>query len=91
VALSLDPGNLEFQNNLASLYFLQKDTTAAIQTYHRILEQDPEMVEAWVNMGVLYALSGHKASARQAWERALTYRPGDPKIQGFLARLEAAP
>ncbi|HMB92293.1 MAG TPA: tetratricopeptide repeat protein [Rhodothermales bacterium] len=91
VAISLDPRNLEFQNNLASLYFLQKDTVAAIQTYRHILEQDPKMVEVWVNMGILYALSGEEAAARQAWQRALTYRPADPTIQGYLAKLDAAP
>lgn len=91
VALSLDPKNVEFQNNLASLYFLQADTTAAIQTYHRILEQDPEMVEVWVNMGILYALSGEAQAARKAWQRALAYRPADPTIQRYLAKLDASP
>lgn len=91
VALSLDPKNLEFQNNLASLYFLQKDTVAAIQTYQHILEQDPEMVEVWVNMGILHALSGEEAAARQAWQRALAYRPADPTIQAYLAKLDASP
>ena len=91
VALSLDPKNLEFQNNLASLYFLQKDTVAAIQTYQRILEQDPQMVEVWVNLGILHALSGEEAAARQAWQRALAYRPADPTIQAYLAKLDASP
>lgn len=91
VALSLDPDNQEFKNNLASLYFLQKDTTAAIQTYHQILEQDPEMVEVWVNLGILYALTREKAAARQAWQNALAYRPNDPQIQAYLARLDSEP
>ena len=89
VALSLDPNNLEFQNNLASLYFLEEDTAAAIRTYRVILEQDPEMVEVWVNLGILYALTGEEAAAKQAWRRALVYRPDDPQIQSYLAKLDS--
>ena len=89
IALSLDPANLEFQNNLASLHFLRHDTLAAIQTYERILEQDPAMVEVWVNLGVLYALAGVPEGARRSWQQALAYRPGDPTILGYLARLNA--
>lgn len=89
IALSLDPTNLEFKNNLASLYFLQKDTLAAIQTYHEILKRDPEMAEVWVNLGVLYALSGEKEPARLAWRNALALRPDDPKVRAYLARLDA--
>ena len=88
VALSLEPENLEFQNNLASLYFLKKDTTAAIQVYQNILSQNPEMIEVWVNLGILQALSGKAQDAREAWNKALEYKPGDPTIMGYLSRLE---
>lgn len=91
VALSLDPQNLEFQNNLASLHFLRHDTVAAIRTYENILEQDPEMVEVWINLGVLYALSGSEEKARWAWSNALARRPNDPQITAYLARLDSAP
>lgn len=90
VALSLDPHNAEFQNNLASLHFLQGDTTAAIRTYQRILEREPEMVEVWANLGILHALKGEKEAARRAWHEALQYRPEDPKIHGYLARLDSS-
>ena len=58
IALTLDSDNLEFQNNLASLYFLQKDTLAAIEAYRSIVGKDETMANAWLNLGVLYALSG---------------------------------
>jgi hypothetical protein len=42
-------------------------------------------------MGILHALSGEKGAARQAWQRALAYRPADPTIQAYLAKLDASP
>ena len=90
VALALEPGNVEFLNNMASLHFLQEDTLGAIRTYHRLLDENPKMVEAWANLGVLYALSGEKARARQAWQNALVYRPNDPRIRTYLAKLDTS-
>ena len=87
VALSLDPENLEFHNNVAALHFLRNDTTAAIRTYHYIVEKAPETVDAWLNLGVLYALSGDNASARRAWQAALHQQPDHPDAKRYLARL----
>jgi len=89
IALTLAPKNLEFQNNLASLYFLQRDTTAAIVTYRHMLEEDPTTTEAWLNLGVLYVLSGQRDAARQAWRQVLAHDPGNEAARAYLARLES--
>jgi tetratricopeptide (TPR) repeat protein len=88
VALSLDPANLEIQNNVAALHLLRDDTTAAIRTYQHILAQDPKLVDVWLNLGVLYVLSGDQPRARQAWERALQQQPDNASARAFLAKLE---
>jgi tetratricopeptide (TPR) repeat protein len=88
IALSLEPDNLEFRNNLASLHFLRQDTLAAIQTYRAIIDRDRSMVSAWLNLGVLYALSGEPASARQAWLEVLKHEPSHEQAMAYLARLE---
>lgn len=88
IALTLEPANLEFQNNLASLYFLQKDTLTAIKTYQSILEQDEKMISAWLNLGILLALSGKRDAAQTAWRNVLAQDPSNQQARAYLARLE---
>lgn len=91
VALFLDPGNLEFRNNVAVLYLLQNDTTAALRTFERIVQADTSNPHAWVNLGSLYAMSGEAEKARGAWLQALRIDPGNPMAQSSLERLPPAP
>lgn len=88
IAVHLDPTNLDIQNNVASIYLLQRDTLAAVQTYHHILQQDPSFAEVWVNLGVVYAISGEREKARRAWQAALQYEPEHEAAQAYLARLQ---
>ena len=60
VALFLDPDNYDIWNNVANLYLLQKDTAKALNTYNYIVEKKPELIDTWLNMGVVYALSNQK-------------------------------
>jgi len=87
VAYSLDPANLEFQNNIANLHLIRGDTTASIQWYRNILQQDPEFIDVWLNLGVVYAISGHAREAREAWEMVLQLDPGHAAAKQYLARL----
>ena len=87
VSMLLDSTNLEVQNNVANLYLLQQDTLAAIQTYRHILQQDPTFVDIWVNLGIVYAISGKRDEARAAWEAALQHEPNHQAAQAYLARL----
>ncbi len=88
-ALMLDGQNLEFKNNLASLYFLQRDTLAAIRTYESIIQQDDSMLNAWLNLGVLQALSGNPQAAANAWQTVLTLDPDHEQARLYLNRLLA--
>ncbi|MEZ4701912.1 MAG: tetratricopeptide repeat protein [Rhodothermales bacterium] len=91
IALSLEGENLEFQNNLASLYFLQQDTLAAIRTYRAILQKDASMLSAWINLGVLHAVSGRPDLARQAWQQVLARDPQNEQAAAYIQRLDNEP
>jgi len=87
VALFLDPGNLDIRNNVAVLYLLRKDTTAAIQTFEQILAVDASNPHVWINLGSLYAMSGWPEKAREAWQAALRIDPGNDMARRSLAGL----
>ncbi len=86
-ALYLRPQDLRVQNDLANIALARGDTSAAFLRYLNILRQDSTFTDGWVNLGVLYAMSDRPADARLAWERALRYRPQDPTVRAYLARL----
>jgi Flp pilus assembly protein TadD len=90
VALYLDPDNIEFRNNVAVLHLLRGDTTMAIQTFEQIMHVDSTNLNAWINLGSLYAMSGRYDEARAAWETVLQYEPQNDIARTSLARLPAA-
>ncbi len=87
VALFLDPANLDFRNNVAVLYLLQRDTTAAIRTFEQIVRADSTHAHAWLNLGSLYALSSQPEKARTAWRTALRFDPTNELAHRSLAKL----
>ena len=87
VAVYLEPGNLEFRNNIAVLHLLQHDTTAAIQTFERIVQVDSSNVTSWFNLGSLYAMSKDIEKARTAWVTAAELDPENEAVQRALSRL----
>lgn len=87
IALSLLPGNIPLQTNVATLLLKQGRTQEAVQRYQAVLGQDSTVAEAWLNLGVAYAEGGDTAAARRAWKKTLTYRPGDERAKANLARL----
>lgn len=91
VAAHLAPANMEIQNNIANLYLIKGDTTGAISQYRMILQHDPTLVDIWVNLGIVYAISKRNAAARIAWENALRLAPNHPAAKAYLARLPDSP
>lgn len=87
MATYLDPQNLDIRSNMASLHLIRQDTLRAIDTYEAILQQDSTFVDVWVNLGVVYALSGEKEKARSAWQAALRQKPDHEAASAFLAKL----
>ena len=88
VALYLDPENPEVRNNIANLALIRGDTTLAMHHYQTIVKHDPAQVNTWLNIGIVYALTGHPAEARKSWETVLLYSPGHPAAKAYLAKLQ---
>ena len=87
VALSLKPMNFALQNNIANLCLMIGDTSQAIVRYKSILSIDPELVDIWLNLGVVFASSGRAAEARQAWNKGLEYDSNNQTLKGYLKTL----
>ena len=87
VALSLKPMNFALQNNIANLCLMIGDTNQAIVRYEAILSMDPELVDIWLNLGVVYASSGQVTEARQAWEKGLEFDSNNQTLKGYLETL----
>lgn len=88
VALYLAPENPEIRNNIANLALLRGDTTLAMHHYQTIVRFDPSQVNTWLNIGIVYALTGYPEQARQSWETVLMYAPGHPAAKAYLSKLE---
>lgn len=90
VALYLDPGNRDFQNNAAVLHLLRGDTLSAIRAFRGMVEADAANAHALINLGSLYAMSGDPENARRAWEAALRIEPDNAMARRSLARLSSS-
>lgn len=88
IALNLEPRFVALQNNLANLYLIEQDTSAAIFHYESIVNRFPAFSTVWLNLGVVYANSGKIDDARRAWRTALEYSPGDTTAARYLKILD---
>ncbi len=88
VALSIRPENLALQNNVATLYLQQGDSTEALTRYRYILRRDSTFAETWLNLGLHYARTGRMEAAREAWKKAFTYGPDHPAVQAFRKQMQ---
>ncbi|MFH1504098.1 MAG: tetratricopeptide repeat protein [Candidatus Omnitrophota bacterium] len=65
------PKDIGISEYLAQFYFYKKKPQEAIQIYERILESNPEYVEAFFWLGYLYNENGRQAEAIDVWEKGL--------------------
>ncbi len=86
-ALALKPDDLALHNDLANLALVRGDTALALQRFQTLLRRDSTFADAWLNLGIIYAMTGQPRQARRAWEHVLKYRPDDPDAAAYLARL----
>lgn len=70
-------------NQGACLMALRRFDQAAA-SFERCLRIDPEMFQAWVNLGLARQQAGDAAAAREAFARALELRPNDQRLRQFL-------
>jgi len=87
VALALEPRFMALENNLAILFMMRGDTAKAVAHYRSILQRQPALSDAWLNLGVVYARGGKIEAAREAWKNVLKYAPNDSTAKAYLAKL----
>ncbi len=87
-ALAQAPQNRALLNDWANLAIVRGDTTQALQRFQSLLQQDPTFAAGWLNLGIIYAMTGQPEAARTAWERVLQLNPADPDAQAYIDLLE---
>ena len=88
VANYLVPEDLRVRSDIANLHLVMGDTLSAARRFEAIVRQDSTFADAWLNLGVVYALQGDYPQAREAWLNVLKYNPSDTLVQTYLARLD---
>ena len=58
------------------------------QDYEKVLEIEPNFLEAYNNLGVVYYKKGFPQKARQCWQKALELNPGYSKAKENLKLLQ---
>lgn len=89
VALYLNPGDPDLRNELAMLTAELGNPQAALGHYRALLTQYPSNVEAWFNLGVVYARVGNERQAQRAWQEVLRRDPDHQRAQVYLSRISS--
>ena len=74
-AVKLAPYNLEFRNKYAVALFDQDKVQFAIDEFVFILNEDPNFISAYANLGYIYFFLGQKEEALQYYNYALKLHP----------------
>jgi Flp pilus assembly protein TadD/mono/diheme cytochrome c family protein len=83
----LRPHDILPHRQLAQIYSQMGQLPDAISEQNAALAIDPGDADDWNNLGVFHARNGDKASARKAFEHALTLNPQHSAARANLARL----
>ncbi len=70
-ARALEPGNAQYDAELGRLMIMQGDLNGALEILTRALENDPELVEAYLGFGELFYAAGQTADAARSYGSAL--------------------
>ena len=74
-ALNLDPKNAEATNNLATIFYTQKDYRQAVKLYKRAMKLNPKCSTVYINLGTAYfAMDKYKKGA-ETYRNALSIDP----------------
>jgi predicted TPR repeat methyltransferase len=72
---SLRPPNIPACYNLARLMQRENDHKGAISIYRAMLESQPDLGEAWNNLGVAYRETGDQDEALSCFQKAVEFAP----------------
>ena len=78
-----------FYTNLGAEALIRKDYGTSFRYLRGAIEADPDVTDAWVNLGVLYRRQGQMAHAEAAYREALSTNPRAGSALSNLANLHA--
>jgi tetratricopeptide (TPR) repeat protein len=83
-----NPRNAEIRNFRGIAMEQLRRWDEAAQEYREAIRLDPQMVDAYRNLGHLEWTEGHPDPARAALKKVLDLSPGDPYAHYYLGRVE---
>ncbi len=90
LTIQVPPGlALYMQTNLATLYMECGDLNEAARRFEAILQADPDLSAARLNLGIVYAEGGRFDDARAIWRGLLEKEPRNMAAQDYLKQLES--
>jgi tetratricopeptide (TPR) repeat protein len=87
--VAAEPRRATYRQNLGYAWQLKGDRARAVAIYREALQLDDKLASAWINLGNALAQGGEYREARQAYERARTLDPSDPRVAAVLQELDA--
>jgi len=87
-AVAIEPGNPNFQKNLADFYLVEQgEVEKALEIYFSVLSENPEDIDALMVAGHICAGLGKVESARTFYERLLEIEPWNLEASERLENL----
>lgn len=80
----------EFINDILELgkfYFLNEKYDEAIQTFQRCIDLDPQLAQAYYNLGLVYETKNEHSLAKEMYRKAVELDPKFNLAQEHLERL----
>jgi Flp pilus assembly protein TadD len=68
---------------------LKGDLERAEAIYREAIALDAKLGSAWINLGNVLAVRGHRKEARDAYLKAKAIDPSDPRVTAVMAELDA--
>jgi len=75
-------------NNLAQLYFEQKEYEKAIEIYQKYLEISPQNLNVLYNLGIIYYTKKDYDNAISSFEKILEIQPENKEIFNSILRIK---
>ncbi|MCD6309732.1 MAG: O-antigen ligase family protein [Candidatus Eremiobacteraeota bacterium] len=89
IALSLDPYNNYFHNDIANVYLDDKDYDRALDHYNRSIELYPYDSKAYTNIGICYKRMGKYREAEKYFKKALELDRDYKKARQLLEEMRS--
>jgi Tfp pilus assembly protein PilF len=92
--ITTDPASAAAYNGLGLIAIQRQDAAAARGYFEKAVQLDPDLIEAQLNLGLIYRMAGEAAKARACFEAFLAKAPparyGEviPKVREALQTLQ---